>query len=180
MITNTANMIANNDDSPMIYVACLASYNAGILHGAWIYVDSDPDVMGEEIQTMLAGSPTPDAEEFAIHDTDCCDGLEIGEYSSLSEIAERFEFIEDCHDEDLAIACLKLGSDLDDAKDYLNRFAGSADSFLDYASEYADECLLGDVPNNVRFYFDYQAFARDLACEMTTETVNGTVYIFHS
>jgi hypothetical protein len=28
--------------SPRIYVACLASYSSGILHGVWIAADQDP------------------------------------------------------------------------------------------------------------------------------------------
>lgn len=42
-----------------IYVACLASYNAGILHGRWIDASSDPDAMQGEIDAMLCASPCP-------------------------------------------------------------------------------------------------------------------------
>ena len=36
----------SQNDSPKIYVACLASYNAGQLHGEWILADQEP----QEIQ----------------------------------------------------------------------------------------------------------------------------------
>lgn len=42
-----------------LYVACLASYNNGRLHGAWIDASSDVDEMQEEIAAMLRGSPYP-------------------------------------------------------------------------------------------------------------------------
>ena len=42
-----------------IYVACLASYNAGILHGRWIDADSSVDVMQEQVDAMLRESPEP-------------------------------------------------------------------------------------------------------------------------
>jgi len=44
--------------SPRIYVACLASYNNGVLHGAWMDA-TDADAMREEIATMLRASPYP-------------------------------------------------------------------------------------------------------------------------
>ena len=42
-----------------IYVACLASYNSGKIHGTWIDDCTDEDVMAEEIATMLRESPCP-------------------------------------------------------------------------------------------------------------------------
>jgi antirestriction protein len=67
-----------------IYVACLASYNSGILHGQWIEATSDRDEMQAAIDAILRASPCPNvtvthpetgeevpsAEEWAIHDYD--------------------------------------------------------------------------------------------------------------
>lgn len=53
-------------DSPRIYVACLAAYNSGCLHGRWIDATT-PDEIWEQVRAMLADSPVPDAEEWAIH-----------------------------------------------------------------------------------------------------------------
>ena len=53
-------------DRPRIYVACLAAYNNGRLHGAWIDATT-PDEIRTEVRAMLAASPEPDAEEWAIH-----------------------------------------------------------------------------------------------------------------
>lgn len=44
---------------PRIYVACLASYNNGCLHGAWIDADQDADAIRTEIRAMLKASPYP-------------------------------------------------------------------------------------------------------------------------
>jgi antirestriction protein len=54
------------DTSKMkIYVACLASYNAGRLYGKWISLESktESDIWGE-IEDMLENSPEPGAEEW--------------------------------------------------------------------------------------------------------------------
>lgn len=52
--------------SVCIYVACLAAYNSGYLHGAWI--DANQDVTGicRDVQIMLSESPIENAEEWAI------------------------------------------------------------------------------------------------------------------
>ena len=60
---------------PRVYVACLASYNAGILHGRWVELDSTDagincDTLTEGTGAMLGESPIKDAEEWAIHDFD--------------------------------------------------------------------------------------------------------------
>jgi len=44
---------------PRIYVACLASYNNGVLHGAWIDAVQDADALQAEVATMLRASPYP-------------------------------------------------------------------------------------------------------------------------
>ena len=40
-------------DTPRVYVACLAAYNAGKLHGERIDANQDADAIHEEIQAML-------------------------------------------------------------------------------------------------------------------------------
>jgi antirestriction protein len=48
--------------TPRIYVACLAAYNNGELHGEWIDADQSADAIRKEINKMLATSPEPNAE----------------------------------------------------------------------------------------------------------------------
>lgn len=52
-----------------VYVACLASYNNGIMFGQWIDLDGkDKMDIHEEIKAMLSQSPDPGAGEYAVHD----------------------------------------------------------------------------------------------------------------
>jgi antirestriction protein len=81
-------MATQTTDTPRIYVACLASYNAGILHGRWIDADTGADEIREEIEGMLAESPEYGAEEWAIHDYECFCGLSLGEYTPTETVAE--------------------------------------------------------------------------------------------
>lgn len=55
----------NNDIR--IYVADLAAYNNGKLHGVWINATDDLDDIQKQVNKMLAESPEGFAEEYAIH-----------------------------------------------------------------------------------------------------------------
>ena len=69
-----------------IYVACLASYNAGILHGEWIDMDGmDADDLRDRIADMLRRSPCPNVE------VDCpeCEGSGLGSWAASAVSDER-------------------------------------------------------------------------------------------
>ena len=52
-----------------IYVACLAAYNNGILHGDWIdCFGKSGDDLKEEARKIINSSPIIGADEWAIHD----------------------------------------------------------------------------------------------------------------
>ena len=81
-------------DRPRIYVACLAAYNNGRLHGCWIDT-TDPHEVWQQVREMLAASPEPDAEEWAIHDYEGFDGCQISEWASFDAVCELADFIEE-------------------------------------------------------------------------------------
>jgi antirestriction protein len=83
----------STETKPRIYVACLASYNSGILHGAWFDASTDVDEMQAAINAVIESSPVPDAEEWAFHDYEGLGQLE--EYEDLDTIAERLEAYEE-------------------------------------------------------------------------------------
>jgi antirestriction protein len=64
---------------PRIYVACLAAYNNGYLHGVWIDAAQEPWSIYDEVKAMLAASPVAGAEEWAIHDYEGFRGVRIEE-----------------------------------------------------------------------------------------------------
>jgi len=51
-----------------IYMACLAAYNNGKLHGVWIDATQDLDDIQDQVNEMLEFSPEEGAEAWAIHD----------------------------------------------------------------------------------------------------------------
>src|SRR5687768_7754754 len=80
-------------DTPRIYVACLAAYNAGTLHGEWLDADQSAEELHEAIRGMLSKSPKPGAEEWAIHDYHNFGDIKLSEHESLENVAALAELI---------------------------------------------------------------------------------------
>jgi antirestriction protein len=73
---------------PRIYVASLSDYNAGRLHGTWIDAVQPAEDLWICIGQMLASSPEPIAEEWAIHDYESFGALRLSEYESIERVSE--------------------------------------------------------------------------------------------
>jgi antirestriction protein len=133
---------------PRIYVACLAAYNNGILHGAWIEVGDDADAVREEIAAMLEASPIPAAEEYAIHDFEDFGGVEIGEYAGIARVVEIAAFLR----ERGALGALVLahfGGDLEEAAQALeDGYRGVFERLSDYLQELTEETVT--IPESLR------------------------------
>ncbi len=171
---------AEEQDTPRIYVACLAAYNAGRLHGAWIDANQDPDDLHEAIQTMLARSPEPDAEEWAIHDYDSFGGIALQEGTSMDTVSELAAALVE-HGE-LFGAVYEQFHDIDQAKTCMeDSYLGAWDSLEDWATNFLEETgQLEALPQHLQCYFDTQAFARDceLGGDVFTVHVNGSTHVF--
>ena len=165
-------------DRPAIYVACLAAYNNGILHGATIWAD-DVDQMQADTRAMLARSPEPGAEEWAIHDYAGFEGARIEEYQSFETVAETAAFIEERGE--LGAKVLEhFGQNLDDARKAFEDYCGQFESLADYAEELTTECG-AQIPESLRHYIDYGAMGRDMEINgdvFTVETGHSKIHIF--
>ncbi len=74
--------------TPRIYVASLADYNSGRLHGRWIDAGQSAEAIREQIAEMLAESKEPIAEEWAIHDYEGFGDLGLSEWQDIDKVAE--------------------------------------------------------------------------------------------
>ncbi len=152
---------------PRAYVACLASYNNGDLHGSWIELDGGENI-SERIAKMLASSPAPDAEEYAIHDHEFCGDLH--EYSGIDDLNKIADAYETAHSEgiewaDLVAYCEYQSEDLtpEAVRTYQERFAGSASSIESWCDDYLEDSgQIEEIPDNLRSYFNIEAYARDM------------------
>ncbi len=166
-------------DSPRIYVACLSAYNNGILHGEWIDADQDADSIREEVKAMLANSPRPDAEEWAIHDHYGFAGYDIHEWDSFDTVAEIAELLKE-HGPAYAAYANHVGTDYATSSGFQDAYCGEWDSEKAYAENYADECM--EIPEHLENYIDYDAIANEFFCGdyYSVDAGGGQVYVFHS
>ncbi|GAB3622775.1 antirestriction protein ArdA [Mariniluteicoccus endophyticus] len=72
---------------PRVWIASLADYTAGNLHGAWVRADQDPADLEQAAHALLATSAEPGAEEWAIYDYEHFGALDLGEYPPLEDVA---------------------------------------------------------------------------------------------
>lgn len=146
--------------TPTIYVACLAAYTSGILHGEWIDA-TDLEQMHRDIENMLKSSPVPDAEEIAIHDSDNFYDVVIGEYANLEHVAKLATLIAE-HGQPFADYYYEGGMDLDEAAGtFEEAYMGRFESLEDFAMQQFEE-LYGPINlPGFRIEVDHAAWACD-------------------
>lgn len=163
-----------------IYVADLAAYNNGVLHGVWIDATQELDDIQEQISTMLKASPIEEeAEEYAIHDYEGFGNYSVGEYSGIEELREVACFIEE-HPEIGSDVLAHFGDDLEDAQKAIEEnYSGCYSSLADYAQELTEDT--SEIPNHLAFYIDYDRMGRDMEMSgdiFTIETAHDEVHVF--
>lgn len=169
-----------------IYVACLASYNAGTLHGHWIdltAIDCAGDIQ-EAIDWILSTSPEPGAEEYAVHDHVgaagiVCSGDQWPDLEKVAELAENLATAIEEGAEDPWMVCCQWMGYLIDFQDFIDCYLGHAESGTRWAEDYHDSCgtELGQLSN----YIDWSAVWRDasLGGDVHAEDCPmGGVYVF--
>lgn len=150
----------NKTSKPKIYVACLAAYNNGYLHGEWIDAHQDVDDLYAEIKKILASSPIPGAEEFAIHDYEEFGDICIDESTSLETVSMIANFVVE-HDDLGAAVLAHTNGDINEAQQLLDEcYHGEYDSEEDFAESFAGNTM--EIPAHLEYYIDYEKMARDL------------------
>jgi antirestriction protein len=171
---------------PRLYVASLADYNAGRLHGVWMDAVQEPEQLEAEIAAVLERSPCPGAEEWAIHDYEGFGPIALSEHESLERVARIARGIAE---HGLAFAAWVCICDKDD--DALDRFEdayfGSWANLEQYAQELLDdvsiEKSLEELPGWIQPYVkvDVEGLARDLELggDITSvDSPDGSVWVF--
>jgi antirestriction protein len=161
-----------------IYVADLAAYNAGYLHGVWIDATLEPAEMQDQIDDLLKASPVCGAEEYAIHDYEGFGDYALSEYAGLETAHEIAEFLAEYPE--IGSGLLSHFGNLDDARKAASEdYCGCHKSLADYAQELTEETT--EIPANLAFYIDYEKMARDMELNgdvFTVETGFDEVHIF--
>ena len=123
--------------------------------------------------------------EYCIHDyewTTEIEPREISEYeniTALNEELQELDGLDEWDQKEIAAAMEAFNYSFTEAHERQQRgcyifYAGM--DLEEVAEELADEWLNSkDIPNFIRNYFDYSAFARDLTFDGYTETSHGVI-----
>lgn len=159
-----------------VYIACIAAYNNGKLHGAWIDAAQDPGDIEAEIDQMLADSPASGGEEWAVHDYE--DMPDLGEHPSVDDISLHGRMME-AHDGAWLAYVDSVGKHYATEDSFNDSYRGEAPSAVDYAADMAEECY-GKELGPLASYIDWERVARDMGFDgyNFVDSGNGTVYVF--
>ena len=159
-----------------IFIQSIADYHAGRIVGQWIDLDGMiQDDLWDAVKAILAMSKESNAEEWEIADYDGFYGLTPC-FTHVLEIARLL----DEHGEAYALYAEWVGESYADEGGFEESYCGVWKSFLTYASDLFDELYIPDIADNLRFYIDYEAWARDLQIDDYYWDVdsNSKVHVF--
>ena len=161
-----------------VYIACLASYNSGILHGEWVDCGEGADHIKDEIGRILRGSPCPNveveyegaqvpsAEEWAIHDHEGFEGFNVGEHTDPDTLSEWCEIVEELDGDEKEAFRAWMGNqdrDGDLLESFREDYQGMHDDLADYAASFTEDTGgMQDCPAHLSNYIDWEAMGRDM------------------
>ena len=177
-----ATLAPESTSTSRVYVACLAAYNNGILHGEWIDADQSADELHEAVQRMLAASPMPGAEEWAIHDYEGFGPLHLGEWETFERISAIASGISEHGEAFTAWLSYDESRDPVDSSAFDDAYLGEWDSLRAYAEDYAEQTGMYDAAEKSGSSYvvvDIDMLTRDLDIELySVESDHCTVYVF--
>lgn len=144
-----------------VYCGTYSKYNSGSIAGAWIDLEkfSDHDEFMVACRELHKDEEDP---EFMFQDFE---GFPKSYYSESGIAPEVFEWLalEDHQREILEAYIAIMGDDSATIEDAEDCYFGHFENDEDFAQEYIDSTgMLHEVPENLRYYFDVEKFARDL------------------
>lgn len=170
---------------PAVWVGCLGCYNSGLLNGSWVdainagdinnsveVAPGNPMIYGDACQVCVrCGS-----DEFWVFDTDNMPEAKEMSPHQAQRIAEALEILEEgsidkeAYQAYASLMCLEL-TDIEEWKsDAEENYIGEFNSYEELAEYFIDNYLSGfEFPDNIRPYFDYEAYGRDIGYDLMNE-----------
>lgn len=165
-----------------IFANTWKNYNEnGADGGEWIELPMDENEL-EEMLENIAKNMGDDGPEWFINDVDWDEYklFDIDENDSIfwaNEIVSEISDLDSCDRQKLEAFIEATGRSIQNALedlDNVNFWPGM--TLLDVAYELVEECVFtNDTPDFLQRYFDYGAFARDLAFDGYYEVGTGTI-----
>lgn len=158
-----------------IYVTNLGKYNEGFLIGKWLELPTTEEEIEKTLEEIgISDEPDENGiyyEEYFITDYETdMDYLKISEYSNIDDLNELAETIDDLDEDEKEIvnAIIGEGYTLEDAIDKKDdvMIYSNCSNMTEVAEEYAEQVgLLESIPESLRYYFDFEAYGRDMSFE---------------
>ncbi len=186
----------DNDREGIIeaFITNLGKYNEGALIGEWVSFPATPEEVKKALEKIGIGAKDEFGnvyEEWFITDYNCdVDGLakniNFGEYENLDELNYLASKIGELNSYELEKfqAVLEVSDYTGSVKDIIN-LTGNLDKYdiypdvkncEDLGIYYVDELELVKVPDELRYYIDYESYGRDIALDENGQfTENGYV-----
>ena len=149
--------------NPSVYCGTYGKYNEGSIEGQWIDLSTFDD-FDDFYNYCCAIHADEEDPELMFQDYECFPEEYYDECLGRDDFDKIQKYIELCDsnkqeavDAWLSITC---GDDIDKFEE---AYMGEWDSEEAFAESLADDCgYLSQIPENLRYYFDFSAFARDL------------------
>lgn len=161
-----------------IYVTNLSKYNEGALVGEWV------NLLCEGLEEVLDKISNNGKDELFISDYETdINGLKVAEYEDSLQLNEIAEEIEEMREDELIAfqAYLEqyannMEQALEEVRQGNYRIYYNCDNMEDVAYQVVNDCgLLDGVPEEVKIYFDYEAYGRDLDINRTFIQVDNNI-----
>lgn len=175
---------AYDHDCPFeVFITNLGKYNEGNLVGEWVKFPTTEEELKKVFERIGIEPGAPDEygghyEEWFITDYDCyVPGLtevaQLGEYENLDELnylASKLMELDDCELDRLE-AAMEVADETGNVKDIINLIDNpekyevypGIENDEDLGRYYADEMVYIHLTDEVRDYFNYEAYGRDMA-----------------
>ena len=147
----------------------LGKYNEGeLIYSRLVLPATTEEIYAAYDEIGVADGTMYEESFISDYETDI-NGLEISEYASINDLNELAEELESLDEYELeafgAMLCAGLATDeaLQKVQDNEYRLYDGCNSMAEVAEMYADETgLLSSIPDDLRMYFDFEAFGRDM------------------
>lgn len=157
-----------------VYVGTYAKYNDGNLFGKWFDLEdyTDLDEFYEACADLHADEEDPELMFQA------WEGIPDGMVSECSVSPECWTLLDayEKHDEGAVNAYIYCFGEWNES-DFQDRYRGEFSSWEDMATEFLEETgQLNEIPESLRYYFDYEKYARDI--RFSGDVVEHNGYFF--
>ncbi len=153
--------------NPAVYVGTYGKYNSGSLRGAWLDITKFDDY--EEFMAVCRFLHRDEHDpEFMFQDFENFPREWYSESGLSEEVFNNIQAYSDLSaDEqeafDAFLAYKGAGREDSVFEDFREAYCGEWASEEDFAEQLVDDCgLLSNVPDDLRYYFDFSKYARDL------------------